>query len=99
MALRAFRELVSPITQFVESCIEIDVRGSGVPADYLYVLWKWWCAREGRNPGLKGTFLRNLLSAMTGAMQIRVGEVGNAEHAVMGIRVTEWAEKENMKGV
>ena len=99
VTMRTFRELVSPITQFAENCVEVDVGGEGVPADYLYALWKWWCAREGRNPGLKSTFIRNLLSSMTGAMQIRMGEVGNAQHAMMGIKVTEWARKENLKGV
>ena len=96
--MRTFRELVSPIVQFVESCIEYDAEG-GVQADYLYEMWKWWCAREGRNAGLKSTFIRNLLSTANNAIQIREGEADNPSRVIMGIKVSEWGQKEYLKGV
>lgn len=97
MAMRTFRELVSPIVQFSENCVRPSDT-DGVPSDYLYDLWRWWCTREGRNPGLKSTFIRNLLSTMTSAIHIREGEVGNPNQVIMGVAVTEWATKEFMKG-
>jgi putative DNA primase/helicase len=97
MTMNTFRELVSPIVEFADNCLG-SVENNGVPADYLYDLWKWWCKREGRNAGFKSTFIRNLLSNMTNALQIREGEVGNMDRVIMGVKVTDWAEKEYMKG-
>ena len=98
MALRTFRELVSPIPQFAQYCTELDKEGPGVATDYLYDLWKWWCSREGLKPGYKSTLIRNLLAATPDAMQVMDGEVGNPDRMLMGIRVTDWAEKEFGKG-
>jgi len=97
MTMSTFRELVSPIVEFADNCLE-SVENNGVPTDYLYNIWKWWCKREGRNTGLKSTFIRNLLSTMTNTLQIREGEVGNSDRVIMGVRVTEWGEKEFLKG-
>lgn len=98
MVMRTLREFVSPIVPFVELCIEPDKLGPGVLTDYLYDLWKWWCKREGRNTGFKSTFIRNLLSTMTNTLQIREGEVGNMSRVIMGVRVTEWGQREYLKG-
>ena len=97
MTMNTFRELVSPIVEFADNCLSND-ENNGVPTDYLYDLWKWWCKREGRNAGFKSTFIRNLLSTMTNALQIREGEVGNASRVIMGIKVTEWGQREYDKG-
>lgn len=93
LALRTFRELVSPIPQFTQYCTELDKEGPGVSTDYLYDLWKWWCSREGLKHGYKSTLIRNLLSTVPDAMQIMDGEVGNPDRMIMGIKVTGWAEK------
>jgi len=97
LTMNTFRELVSPIVEFTDNCLTGD-ENSGVPTDYLYDLWKWWCKREGRNAGFKSTFIRNLLSTMTNTLQIREGEVGNMDRVIMGVRVTEWGQKEYLKG-
>jgi len=94
IALRTFRELVSPITEFVENCLIVSPNDY-VASDFLYDLWKWWCGREGRNTGLKNTFTRNILATVTDAAQIR-NETGRV---IAGIKVTDWAEKEYVKGV
>ena len=97
MTMNTFRELVSPIVEFADNCLG-SIENNGVPADYLYDLWKWWCKREGRNAGFKSTFIRNLLSNMTNALQIREGKMGNMDRVIMGVKVTDWAEKEYLKG-
>ncbi len=98
MTMRTFRELVSPIVEFAEHCLVRDEKGC-LPADYLYDIWKWWCGREGRNWGLKSTFVRNLLATMTDAIQVRPGEeVGVHTQAIVGIKETEWCKSEYSKG-
>ena len=99
LALRTFRELVSPIPQFAQHCTEPDTGGPGVATDYLYDLWKWWCAREGLTPGQKSTLIRNLLSTIPDVIQIMDREVGNPDRMLMGIKVTQWAADGAMKGV
>lgn len=98
LAMRTFRELISPIPQFARHCTELDSKGPGVAADYLYDLWKWWCAREGLRPGLKSTLMRNLLSTVPHAIQIMDEEVGNPDRMIMGIKTTQWANAGFMKG-
>lgn len=98
VALRTFRELVSPISHFAEKCIEIDKDGPGVSTDELYEMSNWWRIREGLKPIVKSTFIRSLNAAMPHAVQIMEGEVGNHDRMMMGIKVTDWAMKAWQKG-
>ena len=97
IVMQTFRELVSPIVEFVEHCT-VRNNETGVPVTYLYDLWKWWCGREGRNAGFKSTFIRNLLSAITDGVNVRIGELNNQEQIIAGIDVTNWAKTEYLKG-
>lgn len=98
ITMRTFRQLVSPIVEFVESCTERD-ETTGVPITYLYDLWKWWCAREGRQSGLKSTFIRNFLAMVPEGCRIREREVSeDSDDCIMGVKITEWANKEYLKG-
>jgi len=98
LALNTFREIISPVLQFTSRCTEPDTEGPGVPTDYLYELWKWWCKREGLSYGHKSTLIHSLLSTTPNAMQIMEGEVGNPDQMLMGIKVTDWAETGFGKG-
>jgi P4 family phage/plasmid primase-like protien len=98
-AMYQFRELISPMVEFCQSCVEKnDSLEEGVPVNYLYDVWDWWCKREGRNTGLKSTFVRNLMTHITDTMQVREGQAGNQERSIVGIKVTEWAAKAFEKG-
>jgi putative DNA primase/helicase len=98
IALRTLRELISPITYFMDKCIEKDPDGQGVQTDVLWDIWKWWCKEEGLPPTRKSTFLRNLNATMPHAVQILEGEVGNKDRMMMGIKVTDWAMQAWQKG-
>lgn len=98
LAMGTFRELISPIPQFTQRCTEPDTEGPGVPTDYLYELWKWWCKREGLPSGRKSALIHSLLSTTPNAMRIMDGEVGNSDQVFMGIKVTGWAETGFGKG-
>jgi putative DNA primase/helicase len=98
-AMQQFRELVSPIVEFCQNCVEKnDSLEEGVTVNYLYGIWTWWCGREGRHVGLKSTFVRNLMTHMTDTMQVREGQAENQERTIVGIKVTKWAEKAFEKG-
>ncbi len=95
--MRTFRQLVSPICEFVGSCVEKS-ETEGIPVTYLYDLWKWWCGREGRQQGLKSTFVRNFLAMIPEGVHIRERETGVSDEYIMGVKVTNWAGKEYLKG-
>jgi len=92
MAMRAFKQLTSPIPYFAQYCLEETTEGPGVSADHLYELWRWWCKREGIPSDDKSTLLRNIQSCLPHTVQILDGEVGNPDRMIMGIQVTEWAK-------
>jgi phage/plasmid-associated DNA primase len=98
VALRTFRELISPISHFAEKCLEPDIQGPGVSTDDLYECAKWWRDREGLKPMAKSVFIRNLNATMPHAVQIMEGEVGNHGRMMMGIKITDWAMKAWEKG-
>lgn len=95
--LQSFVEFVSPMAEFVKQCVTVD-QSYGEPVDYIYSVWKWWLEREGRQPWLKSTFVRNLCSYVDG-VHIREDEVSNSQRVIMGVHITEWARTNHMKGV
>jgi putative DNA primase/helicase len=96
--LRTFRETVSPITHFIDMCIDIDKAGPGVSIDDLYGLSKWWREDMGFKPMAKNKFVQVLQATMPHAVQILEGEVGNKDRMMMGIKVTDWAMQAWQKG-
>lgn len=97
-AMRAFRELVSPLRYFIQRCIESDTKGSGVIDDWLYEIWKRWCKNTGLKYSGKSEFIHKILAMIPNVVQIMPGEVGNLDRMLMGIKVTQWAEDNFAKG-
>lgn len=96
-ALQTFRELVSPCQVFVEQCITKH-EGLFESTDFLYELWRWWCKREGRNEGLKATFMRSLIASLPGLKLVRSRKGIKQEKIALGIRVNDWGRSEILKG-
>jgi putative DNA primase/helicase len=95
--LQTFRELVSPVQTFVESCLD---RGPELSesTDLLYEIWRWWCRREGRNEGLKATFMRSLLASIPGLKLVRSRKGQRQDKIALHICASAWARTEMLRG-
>lgn len=80
VALGRFKTLVSPITPFMEACVQ---DGGSVSTFLLCTVWRWWCDIKGLRPGAMPLFVNDLLEAQTAAEE--VGDI------ITGISLTEWA--------
>lgn len=61
-AIHELEELSSPASAFVSECCRVGL-GLRVSVDELFAVWKRWCEQEGREPGNRQMFGRNLTSA------------------------------------
>jgi putative DNA primase/helicase len=77
-AVMALADLSSPVAAFVrEEC----QRGAGheVEIDRLYAAWRHWCETQGRHPGSKQVFGRDLRAAVPG-LKVTQPRDGDARH-------------------
>jgi putative DNA primase/helicase len=69
-AIRELEDLASPVGAFIrDRCIV--AAGRRVDIDVLYGAWQDWCQREGRKPGTKQTFGKDLAAAAAGVKRRR----------------------------
>ena len=87
--LRDFSEQVSPITEFIEDCIDTSDPQSTLPTNFLYDVWQWWCKSENRFPGFKNTFVRNFLTNLPDVTQCRPRKEGERFRALTGVKLSE----------
>ena len=97
--LRDFREQVSPITEFIEECLDINDPNSTLPTNYLYDVWQWFCKSENRHPGYKNTFVRNLLANLSNVTQCRPSKDGERYRAITGVKLIEKTKADFTAGV
>jgi len=96
-AMKSFRALISPLVAFSERVLEDDPTGF-VDAGQLYLMWRWWCKRDGLSCTRKNTFVSELVATRPTSRIIWAGERGNTDQAVAGVAVTQWALEEFLKG-
>jgi putative DNA primase/helicase len=83
-ALRHLEDLSSPVGAFVR---DLCLIGSGFEIDknILYTSWKDWCEDEGRRPGTKAIFVRDLRAATPGITPTRPRDGEHRRRALRGI--------------
>jgi len=96
-AMKTFRALISPLVAFSERVLADDPTGF-VDAGQLYLMWQWWCKREGHSCTRKNTFVSELVATRPTSKIIWAGERDNADQAVAGVAVTQWATDKFLKG-
>ena len=68
-AVQQLEDLSSPISAFIrDTCV---VGHNRVEAEMLWVAWKTWCDGEGRHPGTKAVFGRDLKAAVPTVNRVR----------------------------
>ena len=85
---------MSPFGQFKQDCYTTYPTGC-VSADNIWWVWRKWCLDAGGKYGGKSDFIHKLLQMTPGAKEVREGY---EERMIMGIRLTEWAEKILIRG-
>jgi putative DNA primase/helicase len=82
-----FADLGSPVSAFVrDRCVLGPDKKASV--EDIYKVWGWWCEEEGRKPGAKNIFCRNLKAAYPEieATRYRVGKEIERGYSGIGIR-------------
>jgi putative DNA primase/helicase len=83
-AVQQLEDLSSPVSAFVRDWCNLgtDYR---VPVDDLWRAWKEWSALEGRHPGTKAVFGRDLKATAPMVHKVRANEDGERFHVYTGI--------------
>jgi putative DNA primase/helicase len=87
-ALRHLEDLSSPVGAFIRDCCELGPAFE-VAKDELFVAWRRWCFREGRDrPGSNTVFAKDLRAAVPALREARPGRRGEQrQHIWRGIRL------------
>ena len=85
-----FKELVSPITSFVNECCTLG-DGLFLGKTQMYDAWREWCRDNDRKPGNRMMFQRWLLQQMPQLVTITKGEGDNILHLYKDIALKPWA--------
>jgi putative DNA primase/helicase len=83
--------ITSPIQGFIRECCLVDPNYS-IPVDDLYEAWKKYCEREGRHPGAKETFGKNLRAALPRVERGQPRNRGRRQSVYQGICLDLQAE-------
>jgi putative DNA primase/helicase len=65
--MEAMESLASPVKAFVSERCEVRP-GAQATIDAVYNAWRGWCDENGRRPGTKQVFGRNLQAAVQGVV-------------------------------
>lgn len=84
------QDLNSPITEFLDDCCESNA-GAQESQTVVYAAWSAWCLRNGRHPGSKGYFTRQLLAAVPDTKGSRPRVDGVRCRQYQGFRLKESA--------
>jgi len=90
-AVEELGDLASPISAFVKECCEVAPGKSATP-DRLFISWKAWCQRQGRDhPGTLQSFCRDLRAAVPGLAMSKPRKAGGGgrERVYEGIEVVK----------
>jgi P4 family phage/plasmid primase-like protien len=74
----------NPVGAFVDDRCDVSA-GYQVAKDQLFAAWRDWCMAEGRQPGVKDHFLKNLLAAYPSLESRRPRQSGARVQAIDGI--------------
>jgi len=85
-----FKELVSPITSFIEECCTTGA-GLYLEKKQLYDTWREWCRDNDRKPGNRQMFHRWLLQQMPQLVVVTKGQGDDTLHLYKDIALKPWA--------
>ena len=83
-AVRQLEDLSSPVGAFIRDCCVIGP-GYEVPVADMWTAWKSWCEDNGRKPGTKQVFGRDLRAAVPGLDDSRLREGDTRYRVYRGI--------------
>ncbi len=87
-AMRQMEDLASPVGAFLRDKCSVKV-GAQVPVDDLWTAWKSWCEDQGRAPGTKAVFGRDLMARAPTARKVRPRDgSGDRRHVYDGIALS-----------
>ena len=87
--IEQFKELVSPITSFIEECCTLE-EGLYADRNQIYDAWREWCHDNERKPGNRQMFYRWLLQQMPQLVTIVKGEGDETRHLYKDIAIKPW---------
>jgi putative DNA primase/helicase len=90
-AIQQLADLASPVSSFLRDRCEIGT-ACEVEKDELYAAWKQWCEEEGRGPGTKAIFVRDLRAAVPGLTPRKLRAEDKRVHVLQGVRLAEQCE-------
>ena len=86
-AVQQLEDLSSPISAFIrDTCV---VGHNRVEAETLWVAWKTWCDGEGRHPGTKAVFGRDLKAAVPTVERVRSRHDDARSYVYEGIQLRD----------
>lgn len=85
-AITELEDLASPVGAFIRDCCLVGP-GQSVPIDDMFDAWKLWCERQGRKPGTKQTFGRDLRAAIPNLKITQPREEGVRQRVYEGVAI------------